>query len=189
MLYGRCKLPTGKTLFQGSAGWKSLDQWESVLAHMMTILTSGEGKKFIVIASGVSSIQHGKVAAFVIFPFYFLNIVHSPTMSTNVDGWWLKQRGVVQESSFWGLDDEKFFQGCYSPKSFEAHPPKSSYVVTQKKNLPELRSNGSHSETWVDYYMLDQLWMMKNFTVSYRVVRAIHEWYYKKLKFLLRKTR
>jgi hypothetical protein len=42
----------------------------------------------------------------------------------------------MQGSIFRGLDEAKFVQGYYSPKTFWGNPAKSAYVITQKKAIP-----------------------------------------------------
>jgi hypothetical protein len=72
-------------LFPGVSRLKSLVQSKPNLAQMMTVLTSGEGTKCIVITSGVSSARCGEVAAFDFFFGIILNIIHSLSASAHLN--------------------------------------------------------------------------------------------------------
>jgi hypothetical protein len=116
MLYRRCKLSMGKGDFRGSADWKPLDRSTPNFEPITTVLTSCYKPTFITIAPRGSSAQYGEVAHFSVPQFFFFSLLVTTLLRNapvDLPSLCLKRRGLRQGSAFWGLIDEKFFQGEY----------------------------------------------------------------------------
>jgi hypothetical protein len=48
--------------------------------------------------------------------FFFLLYIHKPGASPDLHARWLKRRGLIQGSAFWGLITIKLVKGVYFPK-------------------------------------------------------------------------